>query len=195
MKKSRLVLVLCLGLLSVDATAGRAQVFTPSYLSPREGGDLGVYLSKGPGDFALEAIWRRNLGGYDLGFRAGVADERDVAILLGAELRNPFQVEGAPVSLAFTSGVQAILTDDYTAAGFVVGVTAGQTLVPGDFSVTPYIHPRVGLVSEPRRDGDLRARILADVGVDFAFQPNLTFRIGIGIGSETSDWGIGLAWR
>lgn len=195
MKNSWLVLVLCLGLLGVGATAGSAQVFTPSYLSPRAGGDLGLYLSESPGNFALEGIWRRNLGGYDLGVRLGVADVQDAAVLLGGELRNPFQVEGAPLNLAFSSGVQAILTEDFTSAGFIVGVTAGRTFIPGDFSVTPYIHPRVGLVSAPRRDADLRARILADIGVDVAFQPNLSFRIGLGIGSETSDWGIGLAWR
>ncbi len=187
-------LALCLGCLALAPAVAQGQAFTPAYLAPRTGGDLGIYLSEGPGDFAVEGIWRRHFGGYDLGFRAGVADLEDAAVLLGADLRNPFRVTDFPAELAFTGAVQAVITD-FTAAGFLVGVTVGQTLVPGDFSITPYIHPRVGLVSRLHRDADLVARVLADLGVDIAFQPNLTFRVGLGLGRETADWGIGLAWR
>jgi hypothetical protein len=195
MLKQRIA-VLVLGLLLVAGAAQRAQaqIFTPTYLAPRSGGDLGLYLNDGPGDFSLEGIWRRDLGGYDLGLRGGVGSVGDdAALLVGADLRNPLSVAEVPLDFAFTAGVQAVVASR-SAAGVQIGVSAGHTFVPGDFSVTPYIHPRLALLSG-FRDRDLNARVLADIGFDFAFQPNLTFRLAFGLGRETADWGIGLAWR
>ncbi len=192
MKKTRLVLLLCTALMGGFARAAHAQVYTPTYMAPRPSSDLGLYLSSGPGSFALEGIWRRHLGGYDLGFRAGVANEQNATLLVGAELRNPFAVTGAPVDFAFTAGVQAKVSRD-AEAGFLAGLSVGHTFVPGTFRFTPYIHPRVGLVSGGR-DG-LTARVLADIGLNFDFQPNLSFRVGFGLARETADWGVGLAWR
>lgn len=186
--------LLLLGCLSgIGVVSVQAQVFTPTFMAPRPAGDVGIYVSDGPGDFSIEGIWRQHFGGYDLGFRGGVASADDAALLVGAELRNPLQLTGAPISLAFTAGLQAVI-GDRTGAGFQAGLTAGHTFVPGNFSITPYLHPRIGLVSRPERDG-LDANILADVGFDFDFQPNLSFRIGLGLANETASWGIGLAWR
>ncbi len=192
MKKTTHALLLCTGLLGCLAGTADAQVYTPTYMAPRAGSDLGIYLSSGPGNFALEGIWRRHLGGYDLGFRAGLADARNAALLVGAELRNPLTITGAPVDFAFTGGVQAVVSREAD-AGFVAGLSIGYTFAPGNFTFTPYLHPRVGLVSG-RGDG-LTARVLADIGLDFVFQPNLAFRVGFGLASETANWGIGLAWR
>lgn len=194
MTKRVTLVALVFGFVAGIAAPLEAQVYTPTYMAPNSGGDLGIYLSDGPGDFAIEGIWRRNFGGYDLGFRAGIADRDDASLLLGAELRNPLSVTGAPLDFAFTAGLQALVSDD-TRAGFQAGVTIGKSFVPGDFTVTPYIHPRAGLVSGLRRDDDLEATLLADIGFDFAFQPNLSFRIGLGLGDETAGWGVGLAWR
>jgi hypothetical protein len=188
------MVALVLAVATAVATTLEAQIYTPTYMAPSSGGDLGIYLSDGPGDFAIEGIWRRDLGGYDLGFRAGIADREDATLLIGAELRNPLTVAGAPLDFAFTAGVQALVSDD-TRAGFQAGLTLGKSFVPGDFTVTPYVHPRVGLVSGLGRDDDLEATLLADIGFDFAFQPNLTFRIGLGLGDETAGWGVGLSWR
>lgn len=190
------IAVLAVGLLLAGGgvQSARAQIFTPTFMAPRSGSDLGLYLNDGPGDFSLEGIWRRDLGGYDLGLRGGIGSVADdAAVLIGAELRNPLSVTDVPIDLAFTAGVQAALSS-YSAAGVQVGLSAGHTFVPGDFSVTPYIHPRLALLSG-FRDSGLRARVLADIGFDFDFQPNLSFRIGFGLGRETADWGIGLAWR
>lgn len=194
MKKPAVVLMMAAAFALGGAAHADAQVYTPTYLAPVSSGDVGIYLSEAPGDFAIEGIWRRNLGGYDLGFRVGVADADDVALLVGAQLRNPLRITDFPLALAFTAGVQAIVSDN-TAAGFQAGLSIGKTFVPGDFTVTPYIHPRAGLVSQPGSDDDLESAVLADVGFDFAFQPNLSFRVGLGLGSETAEWGVGLAWR
>ncbi|HEX5520394.1 MAG TPA: hypothetical protein VFX29_01815 [Longimicrobiaceae bacterium] len=194
LKKRIAVLAVGFLLASGAAKSAAAQIFTPTYMAPRSGGDLGLYLNDGPGDFSLEGIWRRDLGGYDLGLRGGVASiADDAALLIGAEVRNPLSVTDVPLEFAFTAGAQAVVSSR-SAAGVQVGLSAGHTFVPGDFSVTPYIHPRLALLSG-FRDSDLRARVLADIGFDVAFQPNLTFRMAFGLGRETADWGIGLAWR
>ena len=176
-----------------------AQIYTPTFTAPTSGDDLGVYLSDA-GDFAIEGIWRRQMGGYDLGFRAGVADDwrrsGDPALLVGAGLRNPFTIEDVPLELAVTAGAQAAVHADDSDAGFQIGVSVGDTFVPGTLAVTPYIHPRLAFVSsdEPNED-DLKLELLADIGFDFVFQPNLSIRIGFGLGDPTAGWGIGLSWR
>lgn len=194
MRRGGLALLTVLGLVAGSGAALHAQVFTPSFQAPRAGGDVGAYLSEGPGSFALEGIWRRNLGAYETGFRAGIADMEDAALLVGAELRNPFTINEAPVALAFTGGVQAVVSER-TGAGFIAGVSIGHTEVAGDITVTGYVHPRLGLVQGLRRADELTARVLADIGLDIEFQPNLALRIGFGLGRNTADWGIGFAWR
>ena len=56
MRKPRYVWMLMALLLAAPPAA--AQVFTPTFTSPRLVDDLGIYLSDGPGDLALEGIWR-----------------------------------------------------------------------------------------------------------------------------------------
>lgn len=192
MKKRTLGLLLVL-IAAFGAEVAQAQVFTPTFMAPRAGGDLGIYLSDGPGDFSIEGIWRRNFGGYDLGFRGGVADRGDALLLLGAEFRNPLQVSDIPLQMAVTGGIQGAIGDG-GAAGFQFGLTLGYAFTPDNFVIIPYIHPRIGLVNGFGRD-DLDLEVLADIGFDFEFAQNLIVRIGFGLGSPTADWGIGFAWR
>jgi hypothetical protein len=168
-----------------------AQVFTPTYMAPRGGSELGFYISDGPGDFALEGIWRRGSGSYDLGLRAGLADTEDLTFLVGGELRNPLSV-GAPIDLAVTGAAQGAF-GDVSGGGFLVGLTIGHTFAVDELAFTPYVHPRAGLVEGFGSDGfDLE--LLADLGLDVRIGSNLELRFGFGIDSG-ADWGIGLAWR
>lgn len=174
-----------------DVSVAAAQFFTPSYMAPRQSSDVGIYLAEGPGDFAIEGIWRRVFGGYDLGLRAGVADVNDVAFLAAAELRNPLSTT-APIDLAFTAGAQALLTDDDSGGAIGVGLTIGYTFEEPDLAITPYLHPRAAAVVG---FGDTDLELLADIGFDVRFGSNLELRFSIGLGDITSDFGIGLAWR
>jgi hypothetical protein len=184
----------CVALLvGVAAAPAESQVFTPSFMSPQPGGDVGIYINEGPGDFSIEGVWRRNLGGYDLGFRGGIADRRDAVILLGAELRAPVDIADAPILAAITGGVQGAIGDG-GAAGFQFGLTVGFPWSPDNFTLVPYLHPRLGLVSGFGRD-DLELEVLADIGFDFILPQNIIFRIGFGLGDPTADWGMGFAWR
>lgn len=180
------------GLLAISAGAARAQVFTPTYMSPRMTNDIGVYVGDSPmasGDLAVEGIWR----GGPLGLRVGFADGADDALLIGGEFRNPIPLAGAPLSLAFTAGIQAAIADA-DAIGFQAGLTAGHTFLSPGFAFTPYIHPRIALVNGFGGDDELELDVLADVGFDLGIAPNLVFRFGANLG-DGADWGIGLAWR
>lgn len=179
-------------LLLGGAAEAHAQVFTPTYMAPRASSDLGVYLSDGPGDFAVEGIIRRHFGGFDLGFRGGLADAGDVSGLIGAELRHPLAV-ASPIDLAVTGGVQGMFGDG-SAVGFQGGLTIGHTFVGSGLAFTPYIHPRAGLVKYSR-NADFDLRLLADVGFDLDISPRLALRFGISLDGRGADWGVGFAWR
>ncbi|MGH7458027.1 MAG: hypothetical protein ACREKN_02945 [Longimicrobiaceae bacterium] len=193
--------VAALALAAVAAPAAEAQIFTPGYASPRSVGDLGLYLSDGPGgplggDFAVEGIFRQDVGGYDVGLRAAVADADTTGTraLLGADLRSPFTIEGVPVEFAFTSGIQANLGEGGSELGSTAGLTAGYTFVPGTISFTPYLNPRVAFIGGSGRD-DLDIEVLADLGVDVFFSQGVAFRLGFGLGEPVAHWGLGVSWN
>lgn len=178
-------------LAAASAGSARAQVFTPTFQSPRLTNDIGVYLSDAdPGDLGIEGIWR----GGPLGLRVGLVDAGDDLLSIGGELRSPLLLAGAPVSLAFTAGAQALIGDS-EAFGVQGGLTAGYTFNSPGLAVTPYIHPRIGLVNGLREDDDLEVEVMADLGVDVEFAPRFILRFGANLGDVGADWGIGLAWR
>ena len=193
----RIVLgVLVLGLAGGHAAPVSAQVFTPTYQAPRSSSDLGIYLSDGPGSLAVEGLLRSGFGGFDVGLRAGIADAQDVAVLLGADLRNPLALGTAPLDVAFTAGLQALIGGG-NALGFQGGLSIGHTFVPdaGGFSVTPYIHPRAALIDGTGPGDGFDLDLLADLGFDVGLASGLIVRIGINLEAPGADWGIGLAWR
>ncbi|MEX2583909.1 MAG: hypothetical protein WD766_11575 [Gemmatimonadota bacterium] len=180
-----------LGLAISTAGSAVAQVFTPSFLAPRSSSDIGVYLSDGPGAFALEGIWRRAAGSYDLGLRVGVADTDDASLLVGGEIRNPIST-GAPLDLAVSGTAQALL-GDVSGAGFLVGLILGGTFGDSQLTFTPYIHPRAGLVEFVGDGFDLE--LVADAGLDIRVGSDLEVRFGFAIDDLPGDWGVGVAWR
>lgn len=184
-------------LAAVLTTAGgaEAQIFTPTFLGPRASSDVGVYLSDGPGDLAVEGIWRRGFGGYDLGLRVGIADtDPDAAVLVGGELRSPLRLGGAPLDAALTGGVQAVI-GDRDGLGAQLGLALGRTFAGAPFSISPYLHPRIAVVNALGEGDESDLELLADLGVDFGFSPNLVLRLGIAFEQPGAGLGVGLAWR
>lgn len=175
-------------LLWLPGPAG-AQVFTPAFSSPRLINDAGLYLSDGPGIVTIEGILRRGL----IGLRIGYADVPDGALSLGAEIRNPLPVDGVPVALSFASGVQALVASE-TAIGLQVGLIAGYTAMQPGMAITPYLYPRIGALND-LGDDEIRARALADLGVDLEFWNGLVFRFGVALGDVGSRWGFGVSLR
>jgi hypothetical protein len=190
----RLVSALALGAALVTADAARAQVFTPGFMAPASSGDVGGYVSETGGGTAIEAIWRQRAASYDLGLRGGFVDLGSGAFTVGAELRAPIHAQTDPIALAFTAAGQGVF-GDVSAIGFNAGITAGHTFVPGTFTFTPYLHPKIALARSLEGGHEFNADAQADLGVDFGFQPNLSLRFNVGLASASPDWGIGLAWR
>lgn len=186
----------CVGLVALFVVMGvegaAGQVFTPTFMAPRSSSDLGIYLSDGPGEFSIEGIWRRSSGSYDLGLRGGVADADDLILLLGAEIRNPLSVS-APIDVAVSGTAQGAF-GDRSAGGVLLGVAVGHTFEADDLAITPYFHPRAGMV-RPFFPDEWDLELLADIGVDVRIGSNLELRFGFGFDEPTTDWGIGLAWR
>lgn len=194
MRKRVLVLTWCaLAIGAVNVSEAAAQVFTPTFQPPRGGGNVGVYVSDGPGDFAVEGIFRQGARTSDLGFRVGLADVGDgLGVLVGADLRNPLALGTAPIDFALTLGGQGLLGDN-SGFGFQGGLSIGSTFRAQGFNFTPYIHPRLALVNEIGERDDLGLDVRADVGFDLAF-PTFVFRFGANLG-RGADFGFGVAFR
>jgi hypothetical protein len=192
MKKHSFAAALVLAAVVMAAAPARAQVFTPTFQSTERSNDIGIYLSDGPGDLAVEGIWRRGFGTGDLGLRAGFADLGDGELLLGADWRQPLALGTQPVDVGLTFGGQAAL-GDVDAVAVQAGLVFGHTFVEEGLHVTPYVHPRLAFTANLGNAGN-ELDVLADIGADFRFAPNLVLRVGVNIG-DGADWGIGLAWR
>lgn len=195
-----LVATVALGLAPADAVA---QVFTPSFLSPVRGQDLGLYLSGGfgpSGGLAVEAAQSRGMGVFDLVLRAGIGDgDSGAVVLLGAGYRNPLDVDlelhpDVELMAAVTGGAQAVLG---SGSGFGVdaGVTVGSRVESGELRFTPYLNPRLALVETLRSTDGLDLTLLADLGVDLEISPRLVGRLALGLGGPTANFSLGVAWR
>jgi len=175
------------------ASTAKAQVFTMPYQSTgRADNSIGLYLSDGPGDLAIEGIWRRQMGQGTLGLRGGFADLGDGYLLLGADWRQALSLQTAPLDLGLSLAAQGAIGDN-SGVGGQVGLVVGHTFAETGVAITPFIHPRVAIAA-PLGDGDAEVDVLADLGADFDFSPNLSLRLGVSLG-DGPDWGIGLAWR
>jgi hypothetical protein len=177
-------------LLLLAAGAAQAQIFTPTYTSPRQLNEVGIYLSDGPGDLGVEGIWR----GGPLGLRVGFVEAHGGLLSVGGELRSPVPIADVPLGLAFTVGAQGLIGDE-NAAGIQAGLSAGYTFMSPGLAFTPYMHPRVGAVNDLRGTDDWEFEVMADVGVDLEFANRMLVRLGVNIGDIGANWGVGVGWR
>lgn len=183
-----------LGLLLGAAAPAAAQVFTPPFMSPAPRNEFGVYVSS-LSDLAIEGMWERyGRAGSGMGLRAGYTNWGDGSLLVGLQVVNPVALAGAPIGLALTASGQAVL-GGVNGGGGQVGFTAGGPIRSPDVTVTPYIHPRLAVVSWPTRvDEDLRVRVLADIGVDLDLASGMAIRIDANMGDGASI-GVGVSFR
>jgi hypothetical protein len=187
-KKTWFVSAAVAGAVAMGAETVDAQVFTPSYQSPVVMNDLGIYLSDGPGDMALEGIYRAG----PLGLRVGFVDAADDLLSIGGEVRMP--LESTPIDVAFTAGAQGLI-GDFDAIGVQAGLSIGERFVNPGVALTPYIHPRIALIDGLATDDDFEAELLAELGLDAEFASNLILRLSIGLSDPSPEVGVGLAWR
>lgn len=194
-KRTGLLAGLGLAVALLAPRAAVAQIFTPTYMSPETSSDIGVYFSD-LGSLAVEGMLRRTYGNYDLGLRAALVDADDAALAVGVDFRNPIVLGTPPLKAAVTAGAQGVV-GGIEEIGAQIGVTVGATFFPPEatFSVTPYLHPRFAIVSG--ESDDLAYEVLADIGANVDFAPNVSVRVGVSLGGSgrNSDFGIGVAIR
>lgn len=184
--------VIALLALAAHAAPAAAQAWdTPSFLPPRPGDNIGVYVTNQQ-DFGIHAIWRS--GG--LGVRGGwVSGPNRNAFLVGAEAftRLLATEAGYPLDFALTIGGGGTFTD-LTIIRLVGGASAGLMLPLAGFVVQPYAHPRLAFDIEAEGD-NLRTRfsVPVDLGADLGIGESLTFRFGATLGEGV--YGLGIAWR
>lgn len=181
------------------ASDARAQIDTPSFLPPRPGDNIGVYLTDvGGADFALQGIWRQG-GNLNLGLRVGYIEIPGAgAIVVGAESWGLLAAAGPrfPVDVAWTLGAGAAFNGG-TLLEVPAGLSIGRVFDVEPITLQVYAHPRLALFVEPdaaNADDELDVGVLFDIGADAAVNENLTVRLGITSG-KIDAVGIGLAYR
>lgn len=192
---TRIVLIAAAAL----AMAGEAQAQwdAPSFLPPRPGEDIGIYLTNPDGaDFGIQGIWRQR-GNLNLGVRVGFVDYGpDAALLAAAETWGAIFDAGAelPVDVSWTLGAGGIF-GDATLIEVPVGITIGRAFVLTPLTFQVYGHPRLALLvgaagnqTESELDG------LFDLGADLHLGENWKVRLGVTLGGMDAV-GAGLAYR
>ncbi len=167
----------------------------PSFLSPRPGDDLGVYLiDPTGGDWALAGIWRQS-GELNLGVRLGVADAPDeTPIFFGAEFYGPLvRADRAfPLDVAWLLGAGATL-DGGTFLRLPAGVSVGRVIDADGLIFVPYAVPRIALdVFADDGDSETEFSFTADLGVDLRVDSWL-LRFGAALGDHDA-LGLGIAF-
>lgn len=185
-------------LLATASSAAAQSWETPSFLGPRPGADLGIYLVDSDfGDLGVQGIWRQT-DAMNLGLRLGFVDAPDDAIQLGVETWGPVAVDSEefPLDVAWTAGVGASI-NGLTTVTIPAGITIGKTFDVGTLPVQAYGHPRLALVAfENPVNDDLELELDAemDLGLDLFIGDGVTLRVGATLG-DFDALGIGLAWR
>jgi hypothetical protein len=164
----------------------------PSFLPPRPGDDLGVYVTN-QGQWGIQGIWRSS----GLGVRGGyVSTTGSGALLIGAETFGRFigTERGFPLDVALTLGGGATFTS-FTMIRIAAGASLGTVLPFGGLSLQPYVHPRLALDLLASGD-DLATRFpfLLDAGADLAMGEGLKIRIGATLTEDTA-FGVGVAFQ
>ena len=180
------------------ASGADAQIWdAPSFLPPRPGEDVGVYLTQpNNADYGIQGIWRQH-GNLNLGVRVGYVDTgAGGAVIAGAEAWGPLFSAGAdlPVDVTWTLGAGGAF-GDFTTVSVPVGVTIGRALVLSPLTFQVYGHPRLALVAVAVGDGtnvDLEG--LFDLGADLHINEDWKARLGFTLGGADS-FGLGLAYR
>jgi hypothetical protein len=181
------------------ATEARAQLDAPSFMAPRTGDDIGVYVTApGDADYGVQGIWRQR-GGLNVGLRFGYTDIGDESLVsVGAETWA--LVKGAtddfPVDVSITFGAGATFNGG-TTGEVPVGLSIGRSMSLGPIQLQVYGHPRGALlfhVDVPEDQDELEFDARIDAGVDLVLANTLKLRFGATLG-DFDALGVGVAYR
>lgn len=180
------------------AAGAQAQVWdAPSFMPPRPGDDIGIYLTEPDlADFVVQGIWRQR-GNLNLGVRVGFADQgADGAFQAGAETWGALTSAGPdfPVDVTWTLGAGATF-GNATVLSIPLGLSIGRTVAMEPLTLQFYAHPRLALIATAV-DNDTRTDFdgLFDIGADLHLNPAWKVRVGVTLGGVDA-LGVGLAYR
>jgi hypothetical protein len=171
-----------------------AQWSAPSFLPPRPGDNIGVYLSSA-GNFGIQGIWRQHMN-LNLGVRGGYLDS-DVhgGVVVAAESWGLLLQagQGLPVDLSWTAGVGAVFNSG-TWMEIPVGVSVGTTVALTPVTLQLYGHPRLALVltAGDEQEDETELEGLFDLGMDVILAGGLRIRTGLTMG-RFDALGVGVA--
>lgn len=194
---ARKLLIAAAALLVASGAEGQIVWDAPSFLPPRPGEDIGVYLTQPDGaDWGIQGIWRQH-GNLNLGVRFGYLDAPgDGAFLAAGETWGGLVDAGAdfPVDVSWTLGLGALFGDG-TVFSLPAGLSIGRALVLSPLTFQVYAHPRLALVAWSVNDNtETDIEGFFDIGADLHLDPDWKVRLGVTLGGHDS-WGLGLAYR
>lgn len=198
--KRNLVLLVAVAAALLGAVEARAQLVwdAPTFLPPRPGDDIGVYLTDGDGtDLGIQGIWRQR-GNLNLGLRLGLVDAPGGArAVVGVETWDMLMSAGRdlPVDLTWNLGAGATFGDGATLFSVPVGLSVGRTFDTDPATFQVYAHPRVAVVVIAN-DVDDRTELepFVDIGGEMHLGTDWKLRLAFTFG-EWEAFGLGLAYR
>lgn len=178
-----------------SASQAHAQWSAPSYMPPRPGEDIGIYLAAADG-LSIQGIWRQH-GNLNLGLRVGYMEGHG-GVVTAAETWGTVFTAGVefPVDVSWTLGAGAVFGDG-TSAEIPVGLSIGRTLAFHPFVVQLYGHPRLSLILADGPDGseELELGGLFDLGLDIMTGRGITLRLGTTLGTFNAlGAGMAMSW-
>lgn len=191
--KRYLLQIALFGCLTAGAhSAASAQIFTPGYLPPAGGPEVGIFVSDGPGDIAVEAIWRRNIDAGRFGLRGGIAEGAELSAIVGADFSWPL-LDATPIQIAPTAMAQATL-GEAEGLGVGGGLSLAIPLGDADFSILPFFHPSIVFYDGFGQDNG-SFELIGDLGVRLGILPNYALTVAAGLNRPGADWGVGISRR
>jgi hypothetical protein len=198
----RKALALAVVLSSIGLPAVAQSTATPNFLSPYRAfnrTELGAAVSdpgRG-GGVTVEGFYRFGQNRYDIGFRAGIADNGANAtqFLTGVDFRTrviDHSVE-FPLDGAFTAGIGGRFGSGSSQLYLPVGITLGRRIQLEDSNVefVPYFHP-VLAPSFGDDNNDSRLLFGLGLGVDITFNRRFDLRVSGAVG-DFDGIGVGFA--
>jgi hypothetical protein len=188
-------------LLSLSTPAG-AQIpwDTPRLVGPESPGGFAVYWLRSSAltvetDAAMATWALPGMGGAVIvRGGAGVDDDDDLSVFGGIDLRAPIARHTAelPLDLEWSAGLGAgSRTGDgrYLVVTLPMAVSAGRSWSSGSIWLAPYVAMGVALdlkIGEDAPDEEFEATPVADLGLDFALDPDrrFIFRTAVSLGDR-----------
>jgi hypothetical protein len=134
-----------------------------------------------------------------MGYRVGLAEAPgdDLAVLGGVDVSGLLAAHSRdfPLDLIWVSGV-GLGVSDGALLTVPLGISVGRVVVGEGLRVHPYLTPRLVLdayLGDDARD-DLDLDVVADLGMDLAFQANWMIRLAGTVGGGREAVGIGVAF-